>query len=154
MSALTAWLRARTPRERLLLQIAAGLLFVILLPAWAYLTVASFRSDAGADLANARRISAQIAQLSESMQTQGGGTSGSVRERALAAAQAIGLTPNRLEDAGGDRVRIVFQAADSVAIYRWVEAVGRRGALVSRSAITRIGSSDQVNAEFEVTLGS
>ena len=154
MSALAAWLRARTPRERLLLQIAAGLLFAILLPVWAYLTAANFRNEAGTDLANARRIASQVELLSESRQAQGGGGTGSVRERTLAAAQATGLTPTRLEDAGADRLRVVFQAADSVAVYRWVEAVGRRGALVSGSAITRIGSSDQVNAEFEVTLGS
>lgn len=36
------------------------------------------------------------------------------------------------------------------ALYRWVEAMGQRRVTVLRSAITRIGASDQVNAEFEI----
>lgn len=153
MTQLAAWWRARTSRERLLVQIAAVLVFAILAPGWAYMTAAKFRQASAADLVNARQVSAQVSQLAETLRAQGGGAQGSIRERALAAAQAVSLTPARLEDAGAGRLRIVFEAADSVAIYRWIEAAGRRGAAVARTTITRVGASDQVNAEFELVEG-
>ena len=153
MTQLAAWWRARTSRERLLVQIAAVLLFAILLPGWAYMSATKFRQDSAAELVNARQVAAQVSTLAETMRAQGGGAQGSIRERALAAAQATSLTPARLEEAGAGRLRIVFEGADSVAIYRWIEASGRRGANIARSTITRVGASDQVNAEFELVEG-
>ena len=57
---LGAWWRTRTPREQLLLRVLGVLAFVILLPLAAYQSATAFRASAGADLAEARAIRAQV----------------------------------------------------------------------------------------------
>lgn len=144
---------ARTRRERLLLQIAAGLVCVLILPGWIYLSASAYRAKAANELAAARMLSADVARLTEQVQAQRAnfsGVDGSVRDRALTSAQEGALTIARFEDAGPDRVRVIFESASSVALYGWVEAVGQRRIAVTRSSIARIGESDQVNAEFEI----
>lgn len=148
MNELASWWRARTNRERRLIQVAAALVFAILLPGWIYLSASTFREQAAADLAGARRLSTQVEHLREVLPAPG--EDNSVRGRVLAAAQSCGLTPTRLEQGGAGRLRVVFEAADSVAVYRWIDAAGRQGVAVTRTTIMRLGASDQVNAEFEV----
>ena len=46
-------------------------------------------------------------------------------------------------------MRVVFEDANSLAVYRWMES-GRARVSVARAAITRVGESDQVRAEFEI----
>jgi len=156
MNAAAAWWRARTGREQLILRVGAGVIALALVPVWAYVTAASFRRDAAADLASARLIETQVARLAEASRAQGAPMADadpSVRGRALAAAEATGLEPARIEPAGPERVRIAFQPADSLSVYRWIDQVGRRGAYVARTSITRIQDSEQVQAEFEVASG-
>ncbi|MBY0562962.1 MAG: type II secretion system protein M [Hyphomonadaceae bacterium] len=153
---LAAWWRARTSRERWLIQAAGVLVFAILLPAWVYLSAASFRDNAASALARANQVSDQITQLREAARVQGMetlGADGSLRERVLAAASSNNLSTMALEAAGPDRIRVAFESADSLAVYRWMEAMGRRGATISRTTMTRVGASDLVNAEFEVAEG-
>lgn len=154
MARLGEWWRARTRRERLLLQIAAVFVCVFVLPGWVYFGVSAYRTASANELAAAREISAHVTRLGEQVRAQRAsfvGVDGSVRERALVAAQESALTIARFEDAGVDRVRVIFEAAGSVAVYSWVEAVGRRRIAVVRSTIVRLGESEQVNAEFEIT---
>ncbi|MEZ5995730.1 MAG: type II secretion system protein GspM [Hyphomonadaceae bacterium] len=152
MMQLAAWWRARTDRERSLIRVAAILIFAIMAPLWAFASASAFRQSAAAEFANAQRIGAQIQQLQEIARAQGGeeAAGGSLRERVLATAQGKGLNVARLETAGQDRVRVTFEAADSNAVYAWIQAVGGAGAAVERAAIDRVGDSDQVIAEFEV----
>jgi len=154
MERIATWWRARTGREQRLVQLAAILVFAILVPVWAYLAASAFRTAAAAEFASAQRIEEQVETLVAASRDQAAapqGDDGSVRGRALAAAQAVGLTPARVEGIDPERVRIAFEPADSLAIYRWIEAVGAGGALVSQSAIVRVNDSDLVSAEFEVT---
>lgn len=153
MEALAAWWRARTMRERRLIQLAALLIFGLLAPAWVYLVAADFRRDAAAELASARRIESQVARLAEASRAQGeapqNGDS-SIRGRALAAAETARLAVASVEPSGPDRALIAFQPADSLAVYRWIETVGRRGVHVTKSSIVRVAESELVRAEFEV----
>lgn len=156
MEQLSAWWRARTGRERLLLQGAGLFVFAILLPIWAFLAAQNFRDAGAAALADARAIEAQVVRLAEASESQDAGAGSadpSVRGKAMAAAQAARLTIAHLETSGPEQVRVRFEASDSLAIYRWIDAVGRRGAYVSRSSITRVADSDLVTAEFEVAAG-
>jgi len=153
MAQLAAWWRARTRRERLLLQIAAVFVCVLVLPGWIYLSASAYRAAAANELAAARALSTEVARLGEQVRAQRAnfiGVDGSVRDRALAAAQEGALTIARFEETGPGRVRVVFESVSSVALYGWVGAVGQRRIAVTRSSITRLGESDQVNAEFEI----
>lgn len=153
MEHVLAWWRARTARERTLLQGAGVLVFAVILPAWAYVSAASFRRDAAEELASARRVETQVARLAEAGATAGAADAvgdTSIRGRALAAAQGASLVAQRVEPGGPDRVRIVFEPADSLAVYRWIDQVGRSGAIVTQSSIVRVGETDLVRAEFEV----
>lgn len=154
MEQLAIWWRARSGRERRLMQGAAILVLGVLLPAWAYLSAVSFRAEAAARLANARQIETQVARIAEASQTQSAGDSEadvSLRGRVLASAQAAGLTAARLEAASADRVRVSFEPASSLAVYRWIDSVSRSGAFVGRTTIVRVGDSELVEAEFAVT---
>jgi type II secretory pathway component PulM len=154
MDALADWWRALTDRERSLLRFAGILLFGVLLPAWAYLAASGFRDEAAARLASARQIEAQVARIVDASRRQAAapqGEDGSARARAVAAAQAAGLVPARIEAIGADGVRIAFEPADSLVVYRWMGMVGVSGAFVVRSSIVRIADSDLVHSEFDVT---
>lgn len=153
---LAAWWRARTSREQRLIQVAGALILALILPAFIYTSAASYRADAEADLSRAREVAAQVQQLADAARTQGDAAisaDGTLRERALATANTIGLTIAQVEPAGPDRVRVAFENADSLAVYRWIEAVGRTGAFVARSQISRVGETDLVTAEFELAEG-
>lgn len=147
-----AWWQARTQREQTLIRIAAALIFVVCAPAWAYVAAADFRADAAARLETARQVEAQVALLASAGQGAPTpvGEDASLRGRVLGAAQAAGLTASRVETSGPDSVRIVFEPADSLLVYRWVAVVGRGGAYVNRSTIVRVNESELVAAEFEV----
>lgn len=149
MEAFKAWWAARTGRERKLVQGAALFVLMILLPGWAYLSAAQFREDAAVRLTAARAVAADVARLEQGgpAQDAGGAT---LRDRVLTLAEANGLAPQALESADATRVRVVFGPSDSLMIYRWIDAIGRTGAMVSRSAVLRSGESDLVSAEFEV----
>lgn len=153
MEQLQAWWRARTERERRLLQGAALLVFAVLLPIWAYFSVYTFRADAAARLASARQIEFQVQQIAVASRGNAGGAQAqdaSLRARTLAAAQTAGLRATQVQEGVGS-VRIAFEPADSLAVYRWIDLVGRTGLFVSRSTIVRVAQSDLVGSEFEVT---
>jgi type II secretory pathway component PulM len=149
---ISAWWRARTPREQLLVRIAAILIFLICIPAWAYLGASAYRAEAAARLETARQVESQVALLAAADQGAAATPSDdpSLRGRLLAAAQTVGLTVSRVEASGPDGVRVAFEPADSVLVYRWVAIVGRSGAYVARSTIVRVDDSELVTAEFEV----
>ena len=149
MEQLSHWWRARTARERKLIQGATLFVLMILMPAWAYLSAAQFRDAGAARLAVARAVQADVARLAEAG-VAAPGEGGGLRARVLNLAQANGLSPQVLEAGDSARVQVVFAPADSVLIYRWIDAVGRTGAVVSRSAIVRVSESDLVAAEFQV----
>lgn len=149
MEQLSHWWAARTARERTLIQGAAIFVLMILLPAWAYLSASQFRTEGAARLAAAHAVQADVARLAQAG-ISAPESGGSLRDRVLSLAQANGLSPQALESGDAARVQVVFAPADSVMLYRWVDAVGRTGAVVSRSAIVRVSESDLVTAEFEV----
>jgi len=150
MAWLMSWWRQRTGRERLLLQVAAALI-VALLPVALFAGASRYREAAAAELHAATKLGADIqwmrdhAPLVTAQEAEGG-----LRGAAIASAQQAGLTIARLEPAGPDRLRVAFAPANSVSIYRWLDAVGRRGVFVARTAITRRGDGDDVEAEFDL----
>lgn len=149
MEPVSHWWAARTGRERKLIQGAAIFVLMILLPVWAYFSAAQFRNEGAARLAAAHAVQRDVARLTQAgIRTPESG--GSLRDRVLSLAQANGLSPQALESGDAARVQVLFAPADSVMLYRWVDAVGRTGAVVSRSAIVRVSESDLVTAEFEV----
>lgn len=151
MERLAAWWRARTPREQVIVRGGAFIVGVIVLPVWLYLSALSYRADGAAELAAARQLEANVARLAEASAAapaQAGGDQ-SLRGKMLAAAQTTNLVVARSE-ASGDRERIVFEAANSLAVYRWIELVGQGGAFVARTDIVRVEGGDLVRAEFEV----
>lgn len=153
MEQVLAWWQARTGREQRLVQFATILIFIFVLPVWAYVAASGFREAAAARLAAAMETERQVALIVNVGRERAAapqGEDGSVRARVMAAAQALALTTARIEAIDPERVRIAFEPADSLAIYRWIEAVGRSGAHVSRSTIVRTGDSALVAAEFEV----
>lgn len=148
-----SWWRARTGREQLLLQGAGIFIFAVLAPVWIYLSASSFRAEAASRLETARHVEAQVAQLAAQAGREAGPAAGgdsSLNGRALAAAQAAGLQPRHIESSAGQSIRISFEPADSLAVYRWIAAVGASGAYVTRTAIVRVADSEQVTAEFDV----
>lgn len=155
MAQASIWWRARTARERLLLQAAAVLLFVLLTPLWAYSSAAQFRAAAAAERVSAQQVHENVTRLASAAGTRPSGafpgSDGALRGLAMAAAEAEGLTVSRVEPAGADRVRISVAPTASLAIYRWIDSVSRRGAFVSSAALTRSGEGDLVAAELELS---
>lgn len=150
-ASLAAWWRGRTARERLILAGGGILVFLILLPLVAYQSASSFRHAAAAQLESARSLRADVARLKALGPAPA--LSGDVRSLALESAQAVGLTPTRIEQRGGDQFVIVFEPAESLMAYRWIDLMGRGGALVQRTALARVGEDGVVSAEFEVAAG-
>jgi type II secretory pathway component PulM len=153
LETLAAWWRARTGREQRLLQAAIVLTFAVLAPATVYLTAAEFRREAAAELASARHVEAQVAQLSRAKQAEAAAPEPrdpTLHGRVLAAAEAAGLQASGIETSAGRNVRVRFEAADSLAVYRWVAMLGAGGAYVTRTAIVRVADGEQVIAEFDV----
>ncbi|MGE0597329.1 MAG: type II secretion system protein GspM [Hyphomonadaceae bacterium] len=151
---LASWWRARTARERMLLQGAALFVLALLLPLASYNAALRFRAAAAAELSSAAEVRANVARLAEAAGTEASsdfpGTDGTLRGLAMAAAEAEGMVVSRIDQAGPDRVRLSVAPVSSLAIYRWIDAVSRRGAFVSQTALVRSGEGDLVTAEMEL----
>jgi type II secretory pathway component PulM len=150
---LIAFWRARTPRERRLLQGAAILVFGVLAPLWAYQSASAYRAHAAAALASARAVQGDVRRLAAAgagVPLQEIASDGTLRGLAVALARANGLTVSRIEPAGPDRIRLALAPADSRKVYRWIDAVSRRGAAVEQTTMRRSGEGDEVIAEFEI----
>jgi type II secretory pathway component PulM len=149
---LAAWWRSRTSRERLLVGGAAIFVFAIVLPFLAWQGASSFRARAAAELAGAREIEANVARIAmgAGAAAQAPASDGTLRGKAMAAADATGLVVTTIAPAGPERLRISFGPADSLAVYRWIDAMSASGAHVASTTITRSGQSDAVISEFEV----
>lgn len=148
---LEAWWRARTPREHTLIKAAGVLVFAVLLPLWALQAASTYRAEAAQSLQAAQALAADVRALTND---QGGPAlpqnDGTPRGLAFAAAQALTLTVARVEPMGGDRVRIVFEPAASKPVFQWLDVMNRRGVLVARTQIVRVGEGDVVAAEFDL----
>jgi len=154
MERIAAWWRTRTPREQLILRGGAGVVFLIMLPAWAYLGAAEFRAESAARLASARQVEANVARLADAGRARAAvqiGDDPSLRGLVLGAAQGTSLVVARAESGGEGRERVVFEPANSLAVYRWIELIGSGGAHVARTSIVRVEDSDLVRSEFEIT---
>lgn len=153
MGAFATWLRSRTAREQLLLQLGA---FVLIVGGGLFLgwqSANAFRGSAASDLASAQQLRADVARL-ESSTTAAPPTvtsDGTPRGAATAIASAVGLAPTHVEPEGPTGVRISFGPAASSGVYAWVDAVERAGFVVTRIAMVRAGSGDVVQADASVT---
>lgn len=157
MEQLATWWRARTERERLLLQVGLVLLLVIALPLLLLQSANAYRARAGADLASASSLLTQVQTYAaaRAQPAQGGAPSsdGTPRGEAVATAQALGLTISRIEASGADRARVVFEPGDSRAMLRWLERMTRAGIDVRATRMLRVSGSESVQAEFEIGGG-
>jgi general secretion pathway protein M len=153
IAVLTAWWRQRTGRERLLIQIAAALV-ALMIPMLLFAGAVRFKEAAEAELAAAQSVAKDVQWLAEQApRVTVAEVEGGLQGAAIAAAEQSGVAIARIELSGPDRLRVVFVPANSLAIYRWIDAVGRRGGFVVRSAIVRRGDGDEVEAEFELAAG-
>lgn len=148
----SAWWRARTGRERALIQIAAALAFAAALPLMLLSNAMTYRARAGADLkaaealfADVERLAAQPARGADTV------TLGADPDAAmLAVAQELGLTIVKIELAGTGRRRVAIGPGDSRAILAWMHRMGRAGLEVRSAQMVRVGETLQVEAEFEL----
>lgn len=150
---VAAWWRARTGRERLLLQVCAAIAFGVVLPLSLYQASESYRKRSAAALEGAQAIAADVKQVAASSgkaQTPLPENDGTLRGVAFAAAEAHGLSVARAEPMGADRLRLAFTPARSLLMYQWFDTVTRRGYYISKSAMTRAGDGDLVAGEFEI----
>ncbi len=147
---LRAFWAARDARERLVLRGGAALLALVLIPFLIYRGAARYRADAAANLAAARSIMADVRTIKDSGPPPAAIGEEGLRGVLTVNATAMGLNVVRIEAVGGDRLLIVFGASDSIGVYRWLDSVGRAGATVHRSVITRAGDGGAVTAEFEI----
>ncbi len=152
MEALGVWWAARTERERQIIKLGALFVGGVLIPLWLCLAVFDYRNEAAARYAEAREIANKVERIVAAQRAQPATSSGggSIRERVLTVAQAHGLSAARVEEAGADALRIGFEPADSLSVYRWIDQVNRSGDTVATSTIVRVSGSELVVAEFEV----
>jgi type II secretory pathway component PulM len=153
MDRVIAWYTGLTRRERLLLQSAGAAIVLVILPLWGFQAASAFRKEAAVELEGAREVAASVQQIvaaSKANAAFGPSGDGTLRGLAIAQAEAAGLTVAQVEPAAGDRVRITFQGSDSRSIYRWMEAMTRRGTTITRTTIGRQGDSQSVTAQFEL----
>jgi type II secretory pathway component PulM len=150
---LGAWWRARTRRERLLLQFCAGLALCVAAPLWLFSAAAGFRDGAAGALAQAEDARRGVQALSASGARRGPpmpAHDGSLNGLAFAAAAAHGLTIERVEGASADRLRVVFAAAADRAVFAWLDEIARAGVSAPRSALVRAGANGLIRAEFDL----
>jgi type II secretory pathway component PulM len=155
ITTLTAWWRARSARERGLIQVLAVIALVIVAPLALYRAAQDYRASAKADLEAAQQVARDVATLAKGKPagptTLGDGT---LRGRVVALAQAEGLAVDGVEPLSGGRLRVRFAASSSVGVYRWLAACARQGVQIGRAAIVRAGEGDVVTAEFEIATGA
>lgn len=151
IGALTSWFHTRTPRERVLLQIAAFIVVIGGSLTWGYQTASAYRATAAADLASATQLRDDVARLAALSAGPSAVTpvdsDGTPRGVATAVATQFGLAPSAIEPDGPTGVRISFAPAPSHAIYSWVDAIERAGLVVSRLSIVRAGVGDVVQSD-------
>lgn len=155
MAQLQSVWAARTPRERMLLRALGALIAGVFLPLWLLSAAYSFRAEAAQELARAETLRADVARVAalraEAAPLAALDGDRSLRARALAAAQAAGLTVQRVEDGGAGRAVFVLAPADSLRVYRWIGDLGRGGVYVQRTVIARSGDGGTVSAELTVS---
>lgn len=152
MGALGNWFGSRTPREQLLLQVAAFIIIVGGGLFWGWQAAGSYRTAAASDLASAQQIRADIAKL-EAIPAPAVAavvSDGTPRGAATALATQLGLTPTHVEPEGPTGVRLSFVQSATSSVYAWVEAVERAGFVVTRIALVRAGAGDVVQADASV----
>jgi type II secretory pathway component PulM len=155
MASLLDWWRGRSARERLLLIAAFALLVFVAGPLLAYRGAATYREEQRMALIAARAVLADAQAAAFAMRAAPGGEGPALADRsargvAQAAAESLGLAIERIEPIGPDRVRLVMRDVDSVQVYRWIEAVGKRGGVVQRASLVRAQGAGRVTAEFEL----
>lgn len=147
---LRAWLRARSPRERMLIGVA-GAAFAALFLLGGFQAAQAYRDEASADLDRARKISADVAKIAKLSPTSSAvGADGSLQGRALAQAKAQGLEVAQVQPLGGDGLRVTFEPGDDQAVFDWMQALIKSGAFVQRTSIIRGETGDTVRAEFDL----
>lgn len=150
---LGAWWRARTPRERVLLQVCAALAFGVAAPLWVFGAATSFRDAAATALTQAEAAHRGVQALAASGARAGPALpahDGSLNGLAFAAASAHGLTIERVEGASADRLRVVFAPAQDVRVFAWLDEMARAGVAAPRSSLMRAGPQGLIRAEFDL----
>ncbi|MEZ6031028.1 MAG: type II secretion system protein GspM [Hyphomonadaceae bacterium] len=151
IGSIVAWFRSRTPREQVLLQVAA---FVVVIGGgltWGYQAASAYRAEAASDLASAQQLRDDVARLSAQASDPAAvvpaASDGTARGAASAIATQFGLSLSLIEPDGPTGVRVTFSPAAARAIYGWVDAVERSGLAVTRISLVRVGEGDLVQAD-------
>jgi type II secretory pathway component PulM len=152
---VVTWWRARTPRERVLLQVAAALLFAVALPLAANQQASAYRARAIADRVAAQELVRQVEALATTVDVTNltSPIQGTPQEVAQTIAQSLGLAILVVEPVNDNKIRIRFAPANPLALMRWIEQITRNGITISASSMTRQGDTELVEGQFDVTLG-
>lgn len=153
MESALSWWRARTERERVLLQVMTALVFFISIPLLLLHSAGAYRLRATSDLASSERLLTEVEAYAASrsrMALEGPAGDGTPRGEALAIAAGLQLTIARLEPAGPERWRVFFGPADSRALLQWVDRLARAGVETHAARMIRVGDADAVEGEFEI----
>lgn len=148
--ALATWWRARTERERLLLSVTLWLALVIAAPLAVWQAAASFRAEAGAQLARAESLRDLVQRLDPALVGGPPQTGDTLQALVRQEASERQLRLARVEPAGPDRVRFVFEPGDSLAVLTLIDALTRAGLAIDRTSLVRVNDGTEVAAELDV----
>jgi type II secretory pathway component PulM len=148
---LALW-RARSQRERTLILVLVIVVVFVALPAFAWREISAWRVQSRADLAQARTVLddvSRLAALPRAPETTPAIGPDAVRAAALASAGDLGVALTRVELAPGGGVSVMTASADSVAVWRWLAALGEDHAIVlQRTTLARADGSGTITAEL------
>ena len=138
------WWSAREPREKLLLQVAGGLLVAVVLLQFILLPLVRQRADLQTENFAAMQTLDVVSSSTPSSATAGSAallndttSIAELRSIALALATERGLAISRIQGSGDDEVIMIMDSADPQLLFAWLADIQlQQGARPSNIALT------------------
>ena len=151
MSALQARWAAFSPREKLLLAVAAGLLVLLLLSVLILRPLANARENGIAAFAEAAATRAAVARSVGAGRATGTAT-GDLRAAAQETADAFGIVVDRYDFQDG-AVDLTVSDVDAPTLYAWLAALADERGVAVREAQLRADEEGLVTARLTLAAG-
>ncbi len=149
----SAWLAARTPRERVLLGGAALLAIVVVLVALVWRPLLATRSAALADIRTYEAVTAQIRAGGPRLAQRAAQSRTPPATFVTQSAAQAGLVIRRLEPEGG-RIQATLEDAEFDKVMGWLERLEREGGLgIAALKLERRPAPGTVNVQLTLTGG-
>ena len=152
LAALRAQWAARTPRERLLLTVAGGLLALLLLFVLVLGPARAARAAAVERHADAARTLGVVARATAAPPSVRG-SGGPLRAVVAQSADAAGLVIDRYDSAGDD-LRVSLGEAPAPALFAWLTALREEEGIVAAEAQLRREEGGVVSARLTLRRAS